>query len=208
MNRQQINSIIGLVIIALLFVVSSILVQNYIDEISTYLDFGFYGMIVYVILTILSIVVAPVSAMPLMPIASALWGWVATGILSIIGWTIGAWIAFVLARKYGVSLVSKLVDLKKIQVFEKLIPEKHLFLGIVIFRMVIPVDGLSYFLGLFSKIKLRTYLLATIIGITPFAFAFAYLGTVPVYYQLIALVIGTTLFVIGWLAYSKKKKDR
>jgi len=67
---------------------------------------------------------------------------------------------------------------------EKKIPKENLFLGIIFLRMVIPVDILSYALGLFSKIKTRDYLLATIIGVSPFAFIFAYLGRMPFYYQI------------------------
>jgi len=36
-------------------------------------------------------------------------------------------------------------------------------------RMVLPVDILSYALGLFSNISFIRYMLATIIGVTPFS---------------------------------------
>ena len=206
MNKEQVNSFLGIIIVVLLFIISSVLVQKYLNELSSYLDFGFVGMLVYIFINILAIVVAPVSVMPLMPLASNLWGWYITGVLSIIGWFIGAWIAFVLARKYGVDLINKFINMNKIQKLERLIPEEHLFLGIVFFRMFIPVDGLSYFLGLFSKVKLNTYLLATLIGITPFAFSFAYLGTVPIFYQLTIFgVVAITLMVGAIIYYARHK---
>lgn len=52
----------------------------------------------------------------------------------------------------------------------------------------------------------RSYILATIIGITPFAFIFAYLGVVPIQYQIISFLVVGVLILIGWivrLAYKK-----
>jgi uncharacterized membrane protein YdjX (TVP38/TMEM64 family) len=40
--------------------------------------------------------------------------------------------------------------------------------------MVIPVDILSYVVGLLTNMSLWKYTLATIIGITPFSFIFSY----------------------------------
>src|SRR3989344_543608 len=196
MDKEQINSIISIFVIIALFALSSYAVQNNLGGINEYLDYGIWGMLIYFILVILSIVLAPVSVFPLIPIASKLWGWPLAGIISIVGWTIGAVIAFLLARRYGVPLVSKFLPMKQIYKLEKLIPENHLFLTVVILRIVIPVDGLSYFLGLFSKMKLRSYTLATLIGLTPFALIFSYLGTVELIYQLVSFTIGLSIFLI------------
>ncbi|MFB6181583.1 MAG: VTT domain-containing protein [Candidatus Magasanikbacteria bacterium] len=65
-------------------------------------------------------------------------GLVLGGLLSIIGWTIGGIIAFVLAKKYGYPLVSKLASIKKIQKIEKSLPEKSRFWVVVFLRVAIP----------------------------------------------------------------------
>ena len=65
--------------------------------------------------------------------------------------------------------------------------------------MVIPVDGLSYILGLFSKMSLKSYTLATIIGLTPFAFIWAYFGGMNFYYQIILFLVAGILIVVGWI---------
>ena len=140
-----------------------------------------------------------ISAIPLFPIASALWGENITALLGVLGWTIGAVIAFVIARKYGVAIVGKMIPLKKLYKFEKKIPTGNLFFTVVFIRMVLPIDGLSYVLGLFSKMSLKSYTLATVIGLIPFCFVFAYLGAIPVYYQIIFLMIGLGVFLIGFL---------
>jgi len=60
--------------------------------------------------------------------------------------------------------------------------------------MTVPVDVLSYVLGLFSRMKSAPYFFATLIGVAPFAFVFAYAGTLPFLYQMEAL--GLALFVM------------
>lgn len=138
---------------------------------------GSLGMIFYVFITAIAVVIAPISTFPLIPIASIAWGFVISAILSIAGWTIGAQIAFMIARRFGKPLVQKFISLEKLEAFEKRIPEKNLFWSIVLLRMTVPVDLLSYALGLFSKISYSKYFWATIIGVTPFAFIFSYIFT-------------------------------
>ncbi len=206
--KEKLKPLLGIILIIAFFVFFSYSIKNNLGDIKSYIDYGISGMIIYMIIVIFSIVIAPISVVPLIPFASNLWGWELTAVLSIIGWTLGAIIAFVIARVYGVALVGKLIDLRKIQKLEKLIPEENLFLTIVFLRMVTPIDGVSYFFGLFTKVSLRKFTLATIIGITPFSFIIAYLGTVPLFYQIIVFLIMFTILFIGFvITYYFKKRS-
>jgi len=189
----------------ILFIFFSYAVQTNIDFFKSLIGEGFYGMFVYVFVTIIAVVFAPVSTMPLMPIASNLWGVISAAILSIIGWTIGAFIAFFIARKYGVKIVKKIIPIKKIDKYEKFIPQKNIFWSIVFLRLILPVDILSYALGLFGRIKTKTYMLATIIGITPFAFLWAYFGEIPYQYQIVVLIIVMIILFLGYMINQRKK---
>lgn len=131
---------------------------------------------VYILALILSVVVAPFT-MPLFLIAGGIFGPLVATAYNIIGWSVGAVIAFLLARFLGRSVLSRFVSLRRINEYEKKIPEKLEFLSIVLLRMVVPVDLLSYALGFFSNISFARYTIATIIGITPFAAVFAYGGS-------------------------------
>ena len=153
---------------------------------------------------IIATVIAPLSSVPLLPVVSSIYGWFIAGLLSVIGWTIGSVIAFWLARRYGMPLVKKIVSLESINNIEKRIPEDNLFWSIVFLRMVVPVDFLSYLLGLFSHIKYKTYFWATLIGVTPFAFILAYLGTLPLVYQIITFTIAAIFILVGLLIYRKR----
>ena len=206
MRKDKIKAGIGIVLIIALFFISSYYVQNNLEDVKNFLNLGIFSMVVYVLILIVATVVAPVNAMPLLPIASGLWGWFFAGLLSILGWTLGALIAFVLARRWGAPLVRKFVSLEKIRKFEKMIPEENIFWSIVFFRMAIPVDLLSYVLGLFSHIKFRVYALATLIGVSPLAFIFAYIGTLSFVWQILAFVIAVLVILIGYLIRNIYKK--
>ncbi len=197
---------LGGILVLIVFILVSYLLQIYSDSFEHLMNVGIPGMIIYVSIAIFATVVAPVSAMPLLPVAVYLWGPITAALLSIIGWTTGAVIAFLIARVYGVKLVKNFIPLEKIQYYENFIPKSQEFLGIVAMRLFLPVDILSYLLGLFSKIDVYTYTLATIIGVTPFAFVFAYIGTMPISFQIFSFIIGGIIFMIMFYFYFKKFK--
>lgn len=188
-DKKRIGAIAGLVIIIILFLCTSFLSQFYGNEILNFAGVEkSFSKGLYVLVTIVAIVVAPFSTVPLIPIASNLWGWPAAGVLSIAGWALGAQLAFILARRFGKPFVEKVFSLQKLHAFENYFTNKNLFWTVVFLRMIIPVDILSYALGLFSGIKSAPFFLATLIGITPFAFIFAYAGNQSVQHQIIILM--------------------
>lgn len=190
LNKNTLRGVLALIIVAGLFVLASIAASRYENEIQLLVkDGGVFGMSAYVMITIIAVVVAPISTLPLMPLASMLWGWPIAGVLSIIGWAIGAQIAFSIARRFGKSFIEKIISVEKLKTIEERIPKRQLFWSVVFLRMTIPVDVLSYALGLFSQMKSSTYFFATLIGVTPFAFVFAYAGTIPILYQIEFLVV-------------------
>jgi len=204
MLKAKTKSLLEIILVIILFIFFSYIIQTNLAIIQNIMQNNMIGMLIYLSISIIAIVIAPISTLPLLPVASTLWGWQTAGLLSIVGWAIGSLIAFILARKYGVPLIKKFISIEKITEIEKSIPKENVFWSIVFLRMVIPVDILSYALGLFSKIKTRPYFIATIIGITPFAFVFAYLGELPFYYHLAGLVIALILILIGLTIHKRK----
>ena len=196
----------GIGVVTVLFVAMSGLVQ-YIraDLVMLAAGTGWYGMLFYVILTATAVVAAPVSTVPLMPLATGLWGAFATAALSIAGWTFGAAVAFVIARRYGQPFVGRMVPLAKLEGFERRLPRKNLFMTVVVMRMVLPVDFLSYALGLFSRMPLGEYVLATFLGVAPFAFVFAYAVELPVVYQVFGGVLLVLLFTLAATRMIKRR---
>ena len=192
-------------LVVIFFIGASVMVQEYADFFATIPSaLGIGGMIVYVAITIVAVVIAPVSTLPLLPVAVGLWGSLVAALLSIFGWTIGAIVAFFLARRFGRPVIHKFVDLHKVEQFEKALPEQHIFWSLVFLRMALPVDVLSYAAGLFTKINFSTYFSSTILGIMPFAFVFSYGAVLPPHYQLIFGIAGVGALFAGY----KKLKNR
>jgi len=198
--KLKLGAIFSVLLIVLFFVLFSYLVQENPDFFNGLIVDNFLGMFVYILLNIIAVVFAPITVLPLIAVATGLWGWVIAGVITILGWFFGSVIAFLIARKFGVPLVARFVSLDKIYEIEEKASIGNNFWSVLLLRMLIPVDILSYVLGLFSKIRLMPYAIATIIGITPFAFAFAYLGSVPIIYQIILGLIVLILFSV-WIIY-------
>ncbi len=198
--------IVPILVIFALFFFAAYFAQQYNDRLvslATGLGNGL-GIVIYIAITIASVIVPPFSSAPLIPLAANTWGFLGAAIFSVAGWVLGSMAAFFIARIYGVPLVSKIVALEKIYKIQKFVSPRHIFWSVVILRMVVPVDILSYALGLFSVIGWKKYTLATALGVTPFAFVFAYAGTLPWRYQLVAffVIIPLALF---WILRIRKR---
>ena len=195
-DKKRIETIAELAIIVFLFVSVSFFFQLYGNEILKFAGAEYsISKMLYVIVTISAVVVAPVSTLPLISVATNMWGWVIAGTLSIVGWSIGAQLAFIIARRLGKPFVERFFSLKRLQDIENRFSNRNTFWTIVFLRMIIPVDILSYALGLFSGVRSITFFFATLLGISPFAYIFAYAGGLPTYLQL--LVITEVVAVVG-----------
>lgn len=184
--------------IALLFVSSAWLFQIYQPFLEDMVkNKSSLGMIIYILIFILSIVFLPISSMPLIPLGAKIWGVFTTTILSTIGWTVGAMVAFYLARYFGSPYVIKIIGKKKIEKIEKMIPEENIFLTIFFLRAVTPFDGLSYALGLIPRVKTKTFFFSTALGLLPFCFVIALLGALPPLWLSFGLLLATIFFLIG-----------
>ena len=196
-----------IVLIIVLFFVFSYLTQSHIKTLRAVLGTSVLSMGIYVLIFIIAVVIAPINSEPLLPIASQAWGWMTARSLTLVGWTLGSVIAFLIARRYGLAFLQRFVSLGKIRQFEKLIPQEHVFWSIVFLRMTVQVDFLSYLLGLFTRISTKKYFLATFIGLAPFAFLLAYLGELPFSYQLLALSTGLLTLLLGIIIALERQKS-
>ncbi len=204
--RFILKEILPIVVVIILFILVSYFVQRNLEFFESLIGNNLTGYLIYMLLIIVATVFAPITMIPIMPMMSMVFGWKLNGFLTWIAWSIGSIIAFYIARKYGVKIVSKLVSIDNITKYEKMLPTKNLFLSVLLLRMSVPADILSYLLGLFSKISYKSHALATIIGILPFSFILAYLGVVPILYQIIVFSVIIVIMIISFVYISKKSK--
>lgn len=192
------KSVISILLVLAAFIAASWLGKTFIETASSgELITGRLGVAAYVAFIALNaVIVAPVGAVSLIPLATEIWGMIPTALLNIVGWTIGSIVAFGIARIFGRPYAERLAGAKNLNKTEKYFPRKNLFWNVVLLRMVLPVDILSYALGIFSTMRLSSYTLATLIGVTPFAFVFSYAAALPLAYQL-GLGAAIIAFVAG-----------
>lgn len=162
----------------------------------------------FVLLLTAAVVFAPVTVMPITPMASQVFGPFVTGCLSALGWTLGAVIAFYISRYFGRPLLQQFVSLEKIDAFVASVPERRQFWFILIVRHVLPVDVVSYALGLVPSIRFTTYFFASVLGVLWFSFAFAYVGEAfftGSYFVLFEIVLASLgVLAIAWYVLQYK----
>lgn len=172
----------------------------------------FLSYVIFVWLLTVATVLMPVTVMPIIPMVAPVFGPFITGVLSIIGWTLGAVIAFLIARHLGRPIIERFVSLEKIDAYAARLGDNTQFVGIVLIRLVLPVDIMSYAIGLSSTVSLARYTLATLIGVSWFSFAFAYLGNAVFTDNVAALVTvggaSVIVFVLAWYILLRQQKKR
>ena len=85
---MKISEIIAVIIVIALFLLAGYFAREYSETLKELIQFqGPYGMAIYVLGAIVATVIAPLSFLPFLPVAVALWGSFVAAILSIIAWT-------------------------------------------------------------------------------------------------------------------------
>jgi len=198
---------VWLAIVAAALVTSIVLVRMHEDAIKVFIDQNpFLGAILYIFLNILDAILAPGATLPLIPVAAHAWGPVLAAIVTTIGWTVGSLIAFLIARRWGYPIVKKLTSMERLRQMKKYIPE-DLFWSIVVLRLFMPMDIMSYVLGLFSDISWSRYVLATALGVAPMAFVLAYVGKLPNAYDVITFGVGVAV-VAAYVIVARRRHRR
>ena len=162
-------------------------------------SFGIFAWLIFVLLVILEVVLAPIPPLILYIVAGVLFGGFIGGILTLTGNLIGALIDFKIARKFGKRYVEKQTNKKLKNRFDKFF-EKYGGLSIFILRVnpFTTSDLVSYLSGL-TKIKTLKFLIATGLGLIPMIFLQTYLGDVLIKDN--PLLVGITiLFSILYIA--------
>ena len=194
-----------LAILGAILIGALVVVRMHSDGITRFINHHpFWGVFLYLILNVLDAVIAPGATLPLIPVAARAWGRVPAALVTTAGWTLGSLIAFLIARRWGYPIVKKLTSRERIRQMGRYIPD-DLFWSIVLLRLVMPMDVMSYVLGLLTDISWSRYMLATAMGLTPSAFVLAYLGKLPNAYEIIMLGVALAVIVAAILIARRRK---
>ena len=133
------------------------------------------GMLVFVLLAMVSAMVAFFSSALLAPVAIYAWG--KAGCLALLwcGWFLGGIASYCIGRFLGRSVVSMIIGKEKTTNWESQVSERTRFIHILLFQAAVPSEIPGYVLG---TLRYRFLLYLTALGITeiPYAVATVYLG--------------------------------
>jgi uncharacterized membrane protein YdjX (TVP38/TMEM64 family) len=201
------KEIAGGLSVALLFLGTSYASERIATVLERFIGEGdIAAMITYIFAVILDVMVPLATTLPLVPVAVALWGKVLAALLTIIGWILSAMIAFTIARRFGAKLLEKFKILAAVRQFGDMIPRQNLWWAILCLAIIgVPVDFLSYSIGLFTGMRLKPFILAYTIGVIPFGFFIAYTATLPIIYQ---TYIVAFMLIVWFLVYAKLRGNQ
>jgi len=133
------------------------------------------GMVLFVLLSMVSAMVAFLSSAVFVPIAIYAWGKAGTFVLLWLGWLLGGILSFCVGRFLGRSVVGMLIDEQKIAGWERELGARSRFIHILMFQAAVPSEIPGYVLGIL-RYRFPLYLAALAITELPYAIATVYLG--------------------------------
>ena len=122
-----------------------------------------YDELVFISLQILQVIAAPIPGEVTGLIGGYIYGPVLGTVYSTIGLTIGSWLAFALARFFGLPLVEKTVKPEIIQKYDFFLEHRGLFLSFLLFLIPgFPKDYLCFIMGLSHMITWHFLVISTV----------------------------------------------
>lgn len=198
--------IIGVIALALLFLGASYGSERFAASLEHAIGGkGHSGMATYVLVVIGVALIPFASTLPFVPVAVSVWGHVMAAGLTLFAWGISAFIAFSVARRFGAVLRRRIMVFRKVRELGAALPRQYYFWGTVALGIIgMPIDMVSYALGLFTPISRLRFVPAIVLGLTPFAFFITYAATLPSLYQ--AYIMAFLVFM--WLYALVRLKER
>jgi uncharacterized membrane protein YdjX (TVP38/TMEM64 family) len=133
------------------------------------------GMLVFLLLAMLSAMVAFFSSALLAPIAVCAWGKAGCFALLWGGWFLGGIASYCIGRFLGRSVASAIIGDERIATWENQVSEHTRFIHVLFFQAVVPSEIPGYVLGIL-RYRFLFYLAALGITELPYAAATVYLG--------------------------------
>ncbi len=211
MNRRLILFLSLAVIIALLFWYSSIL-QGYFYVIADLLkelavQNPLLAIFVFVLTSSLAALVSPLTNIPLVPIATLIWGPIPTIIFLLFGWFIGDVISYLIGRYLGYGVVSYFVSREKLDDWSSMVKKRATFSTALLLRIALPAE-LGYAFGII-RYPIGLYMIITFLAELPFAVISTYaseavlFGNALKFFSLMGI-----LFVVIIVAFRTTHSDR
>lgn len=172
--------VIGSIIVVAGLIAASDTLHGQTEQIIVWIEalisrFPVLGMLVFVLLAMVSAMLAFFSSAVFAPIAIFAWGKTETLMLLWLGWFLGGIVSYCVGRFPGRSVASMLIDEEKIANWRYQVQGRTRFVHILLFQAAVPSEIPGYVLGIL-RYTFPLYLTALAITELPYALAAVYLG--------------------------------
>ncbi|MFC1648820.1 TVP38/TMEM64 family protein [Nanoarchaeota archaeon] len=198
---KRVLALILIILVVVLLARTSIndaIMQGDIEGMTEYIQgFGWLAAAIFVFMVILEVVAAPIPALLLYAAGGIVFGPLWGGTLALIGNTIGAIIAYYIARFLGKDYFEKHTRRRALKTFNTFAERFGVYtLFLLRLNPFTSSDIFSYIAGL-SKMSLRSMVIGTTLGLAPLTYANAYFGHTLVQspWMFTALVIISVAYV-------------
>ncbi|HEX7420660.1 MAG TPA: VTT domain-containing protein [Thermoanaerobaculia bacterium] len=158
------------------------------------------GMVVFLVLSTFSAMLAFFSTVALVPIAVTAWGKIPTLLMLWCGWLIGGAISYGIGRYLGRSVVTRFIPEERLRSYESELRKIAGFPHILLLQIALPSEVPGYVLGTL-RYDPKTYLAALAIAEFPFAFGAVYLGESFLRGDVVLLIaLGFAGIALSWSA--------
>lgn len=165
------------------------------------------GAALFLLLAVLSAMLAFVSSAVLVPVGVYVWGAAICAGLLWVGWIIGGLCAYGIGRYLGQPVVARLMSRAALARHQRRLSKQTPFSLVLLFQLALPSEIPGYLLGLASY-PLSLYVLALAIAELPYVIATVFLGAGLVERRLtwlVAVGAGVVLLsVLAWKALQRR----
>ena len=173
------------------------------------LQFGIWTPLVFFLLQLLQIIIAPIPGGTVGLVGGALFGTVGGFLISAAGTAIGSIIVFILAKRFGRPFVVKFVSAELIEKYDHI---KESRLNTVLFLIFLfplfPDDMLCFIAGL-STMPLKTFIIIVLLARTPSVFINNMIGAGIMNDNPTQFIIAVSIYavLIAVLYFNRKRLD-
>jgi uncharacterized membrane protein YdjX (TVP38/TMEM64 family) len=217
LKNFQTKEVLGGVLLLLLIFGLTFVFDDQTEQVIAFVQsYPYLGPFLYVIFLTFSIVLMPLSSLPVAVFATPIWGIFWGSTLSAIGWWFGAMLLFLLVRHLGRPALARFVSLGKLETWEERIPSKVTFTFVLLSHLLLPVEIPAAVFGLTKRLSFKLYAGASFLGIFPTAYLFVPAGgavleqnwaVAGIYGGLLLLVFLTAFFVWHKYYFTPRKKN-
>lgn len=151
--------------------------EGFASDVSSYISkHSVFGIAVFIFFSALSAVLSPLTSIPAVPFAVAVWGEAFTMIFLMTGWMAGAFISYSIGSHGIYAVFRRLLPFEKFEDYRRRFSEHHEFILVVLFRLALPAEITGLVLGAL-RYNLPKYAAATLISELPFAAVAVYAGS-------------------------------